>query len=195
MSAMTEDAWHAPLEALGALLRAQRLAAGLTLRELSERTKVSNAYLSQLERGLHEPSLSVLRAIAARAGRAARPRCCAARACSRRRSGDAAQGVRETEAAIIRDPELSEPQRVALLSVYRSFVPVAVSRWCVAGAGERRLVKRGDPGAWGAVREAVVELVGYRSSRSTQHRSTSGTRQNHGSRQRPSGRRARRRAP
>ena len=31
--------------------------------------------------------------------------------------------VRETEAAILRDPELSEPQRIALLSVYRSFVP------------------------------------------------------------------------
>jgi hypothetical protein len=31
--------------------------------------------------------------------------------------------MRETEAAILRDPELSEPQRTALLSVYRSFVP------------------------------------------------------------------------
>ena len=29
---------------------------------------------------------------------------------------------RETEAAILRDPELTEPQRVALLSVYRSFM-------------------------------------------------------------------------
>ena len=31
--------------------------------------------------------------------------------------------VRGTEEAILTDPELSEPQRVALLSVYRSFVP------------------------------------------------------------------------
>ena len=30
--------------------------------------------------------------------------------------------LRETEAAILRDPELSEPQRTALLSVYRSFM-------------------------------------------------------------------------
>ena len=30
--------------------------------------------------------------------------------------------MRETEAAILRDPELTEPQRVALLSVYRSFM-------------------------------------------------------------------------
>jgi hypothetical protein len=29
---------------------------------------------------------------------------------------------RETEAAILRDPELSEPQRAALLSIYRSFM-------------------------------------------------------------------------
>jgi hypothetical protein len=40
-----------------------------------------------------------------------------------RSGGDGEQAVRETEAAILRDPELSEPQRTALLSVYRSFVP------------------------------------------------------------------------
>ena len=65
---MSDDPWKAQLEALGALLRAQRRAADLTLRDLSERTKVSNAYLSQLERGLHEPSLSVLTAIASALG-------------------------------------------------------------------------------------------------------------------------------
>jgi transcriptional regulator with XRE-family HTH domain len=47
------------LATLGALLRAQRLTAELSLRELAERTNVSNAYLSELERGLHEPSLRV----------------------------------------------------------------------------------------------------------------------------------------
>jgi hypothetical protein len=31
--------------------------------------------------------------------------------------------VGDTEAAILGDPQLSEPQRIALLSVYRSFVP------------------------------------------------------------------------
>jgi hypothetical protein len=39
-----------------------------------------------------------------------------------RDEGDGEPGLRETEAAILRDPELSEPQRSALLSVYRSFV-------------------------------------------------------------------------
>jgi transcriptional regulator with XRE-family HTH domain len=68
MSGVSDDPWRAQLEVLGALLRAQRVAANLSLRELSDRTKVSNAYLSQLERGLHEPSLGVLRAIASALG-------------------------------------------------------------------------------------------------------------------------------
>jgi transcriptional regulator with XRE-family HTH domain len=121
---VSDDPWKAQLAALGALLRAQRTAADLTLRDLSERTKVSNAYLSQLERGLHEPSLSVLRAIASALGvplgllltRAGM---------LERREDDIEPGLRETEAAILRDPELSEPQRTALLSVYRSFVPAS----------------------------------------------------------------------
>jgi transcriptional regulator with XRE-family HTH domain len=113
------------LDALGALIRAQRVTAGLSLRELADRTKVSNAYLSQIERGLHEPSISVLDAIAAaldvsleallaRSGLLAPED-------ERDRRGSAL--VRDTEAAILSDPELSEPQRVALLSIYRSFVP------------------------------------------------------------------------
>ena len=53
------------LEALGELIRKQRQQAELTLRELAERTNVSNPYLSQIERGLHEPSVRVLKAIAA----------------------------------------------------------------------------------------------------------------------------------
>jgi transcriptional regulator with XRE-family HTH domain len=116
-----EDTWKATLEVLGATIRAERVTAGLSLRDLAERTKVSNAYLSQIERGLHEPSISVLSAIAraldvsleallARAGVL--------------QAGDGGRAlVRDTEAAIIGDPELSEAQRIALLSVYRSFVP------------------------------------------------------------------------
>ena len=120
----TEGLSKARLAALGALIRAQRVATGLSQRDLAERAKVSNAYLSQIERGLHEPSLSVLAAIAAaldvplgdvlaRAGLLAPA------------DADGAQAtlVPDTEAAIVGDPALSEPQRVALLSIYRSFVP------------------------------------------------------------------------
>ena len=109
------------LAALGALLRAQRVSAALSLRELAQRTNVSNAYLSEWERGLHEPSLRVLRAIASALGMPL-----ASTLASAGVLGDAEDerpaGLRETEAAILRDPDLSEPQRTALLSVYRSFV-------------------------------------------------------------------------
>jgi transcriptional regulator with XRE-family HTH domain len=121
----SEEAGKAWLETLGALIRAQRVTAGLTLRELSERTKVSNAYLSQIERGLHEPSISVLGAIAAALG--VTLEALLARTGLLAPEGDSDGGraalVRDTEAAILGDPELSEPQRIALLSIYRSFVP------------------------------------------------------------------------
>jgi len=122
------DAGKAWLGALGALIRAQRVTAGLTLRELSERTSVSNAYLSQIERGLHEPSISVLGAIAAALG-VSLETLLARSGLLAPEDGAAAGGqaraalVGDTEAAILGDPALSEPQRVALLSIYRSFVP------------------------------------------------------------------------
>lgn len=49
---------------LGSYLRAQREIAKLSLRHLARMTKVSDSYLSQLERGLYQPSPDVLRAIA-----------------------------------------------------------------------------------------------------------------------------------
>ena len=124
MSHVSDEAWKAQLEALGALVRAQRLAADLSLRELSARTHVSNAYLSQIERGLHEPSLSVLRAIATALGMPLEALLAHAGVLEGAPVDEpASSGLRETEAAIMRDPELSEPHRTALLSVYRSFVP------------------------------------------------------------------------
>ncbi len=112
----------AQLEALGALLRAQRVSAELSLRELAQLTNVSNAYLSELERGLHEPSLRVLRAIASALGTPLASTLASAGVLGGGED-DPPAGLRDTEAAILRDPELSEPQRTALLSVYRSFVP------------------------------------------------------------------------
>jgi len=116
-----EGDWKATLEVLGAAIRAERVTAGLSLRDLAERTKVSNAYLSQIERGLHEPSISVLSAIARALGVPLEALLARAGVLDSGEGGRAL--VRDTEAAIIGDPELSEPQRIALLSVYRSFVP------------------------------------------------------------------------
>jgi transcriptional regulator with XRE-family HTH domain len=119
---VSDGSARAALEALGALLRAQRLARGLTLRELSARTNVSNAYLSELERGLHEPSLSVLRAVASALGTPLGPMLASAGVLGDSDEHGRERSVGDTEAAIVQDPALSEPQRMALLSVYRSFV-------------------------------------------------------------------------
>src|SRR5215218_8596937 len=58
------DPWKSQMEALGSFIRTQRKLADLSLRELAEMTEVSNPYLSQLERGLHQPSVRVLKSIA-----------------------------------------------------------------------------------------------------------------------------------
>jgi transcriptional regulator with XRE-family HTH domain len=122
MSGVSDASPQTPLEALGALLRSYRVSAELSLRELSARTNVSNAYLSELERGLHEPSLRVLRAIASALGTPLGSMLASAGILEDSEDGDPQGDLRGTEAAILRDPELSEPQRTALLSVYRSFV-------------------------------------------------------------------------
>ena len=112
----TDGPGKAWLDALGALIRAQRVTAGLSLRDLAERTKVSNAYLSQIERGLHEPSISVLDAIAAaldvpleallaRAGLLAPEDGAVARAAGARHRGGDPRRPRAVRAATHRAPE------------------------------------------------------------------------------------------
>ena len=58
------DPWQAQVEALGAFIRSQRKLANLSLRQMAELTSLSNPYLSQIERGLHQPSVRVLKLIA-----------------------------------------------------------------------------------------------------------------------------------
>src|ERR1700742_1170633 len=57
------EAWEAQREHLGAFIRERRKQATLSLRQLAELPSLSNPYLSQVERGLHQPSVRVLRAI------------------------------------------------------------------------------------------------------------------------------------
>jgi transcriptional regulator with XRE-family HTH domain len=123
MGPMSPDTWKAALGQLGAFIRAQRTAAGLSLRELADRTELSNAYLSQLERGLHEPSITVLKAIGDALGVGVEALLAEAGALDAAPADGGPARVVDTEAAIANDPHLSEPQRIALLSVYRSFVP------------------------------------------------------------------------
>src|ERR1700751_1489673 len=51
-------------ERFGAYIRNQRQLAQLTLRQLADLASISNPYLSQIERGLHQPSVAVIRSIA-----------------------------------------------------------------------------------------------------------------------------------
>ena len=51
-------------ELIGDVLRARRLAEGLTLRDVSERARVSLGYISEVERGQKEASSELLAALA-----------------------------------------------------------------------------------------------------------------------------------
>ena len=53
--------WNAQTQCLGAFIRTRRKLARLSLRQLAEMTSLSDPYLSQLERGLHVPSVRVLK--------------------------------------------------------------------------------------------------------------------------------------
>lgn len=121
-------------QALGSYIRAHRRLAHLSLREMAKLTQVSNAYLSQVERGLHLPSVRVLIAIGralsipadmllAEAGLLGRDRDDDARTDSlaTARPGELTPQP-STEAVILADPRLNDDQRQALLGVYHSFV-------------------------------------------------------------------------
>ena len=106
---------------LGGYIRLQRQLADLSLRQLADLTKVSNAYLSQVERGLHQPSLRVLRSIADALNLSADTLLAEAGMTSGRTGRDAAaEAGFTTEAAIRNDPELGQEERETLLRVYRS---------------------------------------------------------------------------
>jgi transcriptional regulator with XRE-family HTH domain len=107
-----------PLDSFGAYLRTQRQLAQLTLRQLADLAKISNPYLSQIERGLHQPSVAVIRSLAQGLNLSADALLAQAAGLT---DDDHAEPP-ETEAAIRRDPRLGEEQKAALLSVYRSMV-------------------------------------------------------------------------
>ena len=144
------DPWQAQREALGSFIRSQRRLANMSLRDLADVTKVSNPYLSQVERGLHAPSVRVLQSIAralnlsadmvmtqagwfdaaerSNEGSDAGGGSTAGEATAgqepARPGGDAPapQPTPGTEAAIRMDPRLSEQQKQSLLAVYRTYV-------------------------------------------------------------------------
>ena len=121
------DLWGPQREALGAFIRTQRQLANLSLRQLADLTNLSNPYLSQVERGLHEPSVRVLKAISGALNVSAETLLAQAGLVDAvtGEKADAPDGAGEeerTEAAIAADKRLSDDQKAALIAVYRSMV-------------------------------------------------------------------------
>ena len=107
------------VDAFGNYLRSQRKLAQLTLRELSDLAEVSNPYLSQLERGLHQPSVRVIKSLAKALNLSAETLLAQAAGIDGA-NGDNTEGVSDTEATIRSDANLTDEQKAALLEVYRS---------------------------------------------------------------------------
>jgi len=91
--------------------------AELSQRELAKLADLSDAYLSQLERGLHEPSVRVLNGLAH-----------ALNVPSDKllrflgRHGESDVTAVSTETVIATDDQLTEHQKQSLIDVYRAFI-------------------------------------------------------------------------
>ena len=118
--ASLDDNAQKQLQALGDFIKAQRKMAELSLRELAARTNVSNPYLSQIERGLHEPSVRVLKAIAGALNLSAET--LLKQAGLLEEEGGPGEHAPTIEKAIAADEKLKPEQRTALLAVYRSYL-------------------------------------------------------------------------
>jgi transcriptional regulator with XRE-family HTH domain len=119
-----KSTWSAQSKMLGEFIRTQRRLARMSLRELAARTAVSNPYLSQVERGLHEPSLRILKAIATALDMSTDAFLAQAGLLSVERDQGDPSATPPTAAAIRTDPTLTEAQKSALLAVYRSYQDV-----------------------------------------------------------------------
>jgi transcriptional regulator with XRE-family HTH domain len=105
--------------ALGEIIRRQRELSAMSMRQFSELVGISNPYLSQIERGLREPSERVLESIASALRTTSDALYEQAGIVLEDEDANAAPSVTD---AIKADPRLNAAQRRALLSVYQAFV-------------------------------------------------------------------------
>ena len=103
---------------LGDVIRQQRELHELSLRQLARLTGISNPYLSQIERGLRDPSDTVVDSLADALDMTTEALYTAAGVTS----DDGTDGQRGVLAAIAADPLLRPPQRRALIETYQAFV-------------------------------------------------------------------------
>ena len=102
---------------VGGFIRHQRELAQLSVRRLAELADVSNPYLSQIERGLRKPSAEILQQVADALKISVETLYVKAGFLS-----DDRQRASSVSEAIEADSRLTDDQKRALLSVYRSFV-------------------------------------------------------------------------
>jgi transcriptional regulator with XRE-family HTH domain len=108
----------APDSPLGEYIRRQRELQELSLRQLADLVGISNPYLSQIERGLREPSEKVLDAIARSLELSAEG---LYEQGGRRRGEEGDEEEPAVVAAVRADRSLTARQRQALLEVYDAF--------------------------------------------------------------------------
>jgi len=101
---------------VGEFIRRQRELAELSVRQLADLCGVSNAYLSQIERGLRTPSSMILQSLAKGLRLSAETLYAQAGILDPKSDVDGAV-VR----AIMEDPKLSSRQREILIEMYQSF--------------------------------------------------------------------------
>ena len=119
------DPWKLQTEALGAFIRSQRKLANLSLRQLAELSSLSNPYLSQLERGMHQPSVRVLQLISGALDVSAEMLLAQAGLLDPDPGDTAGQDSpppASVEAAIEADGRLDDEQKRAILAVYHSML-------------------------------------------------------------------------
>ena len=119
--------WNGQTQCLGAFIRNRRKLARLSLRQLAETTSLSDAYLSQLERGLHLPSVRVLKLLSEALNVSAETLLAQAGLLDLAPSGDGAAAAdgppaSPAESAISADQRLAGEQKAALIAVYRSML-------------------------------------------------------------------------
>jgi transcriptional regulator with XRE-family HTH domain len=102
---------------VGRYIREQRRQAELSLRNLAKQAGVSNPYLSQIERGLRQPSAKILKDIAKALRISAETLYLRAGILDE----DAGERDGDLVEAILREPRLSERQKQVLIDIYKSF--------------------------------------------------------------------------
>jgi len=107
---------------LGEIIRRQRELASLPMRQLAAMSGISNPYLSQIERGLREPSEQVLHAIAESLQVSAETL----------RANEEDEGATDPQSAVLdaihADADLTAPQGRALQETYEAFRELTIER-------------------------------------------------------------------